>query len=260
MHIYFNFFGLQIPGYGLMLVTGVILANVIAFYLLHKYQMDTNDFIILEGYVFLGAILGAKGLYLWVSRKEIQWEHFFESDYFNALMQSGFVFYGGIIGGAAVMILAARIHHIPYEKYFQKFIFLIPLVHGFGRIGCYFAGCCYGKAYTGLLAVKFPENSLAPSGVSLFPVQLLESFFLFLLSFVIFIVYKEKETWCSVETYFLTYGILRFVLEFFRDDAQRGYFLAFSTSQWISIFLVIAVGLWKFMRSKKSREQKDLNK
>lgn len=252
MHMFFYVGDFKIPVYGLMIVLGVVIANLIAWYMLLKYQLDGNDFLILEGYIFLGAIIGSKGLYLWVSRDVIQWTRLLELEYFNTLMKGGFVFYGGIIGGILSMILGAKIHHISGKQYIQKLIFLIPLTHGFGRIGCFFAGCCYGTEYDGIFSVVFPENSMAPSGIPLFPVQLVEAIGLFILALITFFFCKKATSWRGLEIYLIGYGIFRFGLEFFRNDLERGFWGSLSTSQWISIFLVIGCLAW--MKLKKKAE------
>lgn len=239
MHLYFDLFGREVPSYGLMIVIGVITANMIALVMIRYKKLDVYDFIILEAYCFLGAFIGAKMLYLIVSYDEIDWSRLGQIDYFNQLMQGGFVFYGGLIGGLLFVYMAGRIHKIESKEYINNFIFLIPYIHGFGRIGCFCVGCCYGLPYSGIGAVKFPGNSFAPSNVSLFPIQLVEALFLFVIAFTDGYLLIRKEWKYTVETYLLSYGVLRFVLEYFRYDEARGYFMGITTSQWISIFIII---------------------
>lgn len=248
MHTFINLGRFIIPSYGLAIIIGIITANIIAFALVKSSKLDINDFIILEAYTFLGAILGAKILYLWVSRHQIDWSRILEIDYFNSLMQGGFVFYGGLIGGLLFVFAGGKIHKINTEIYARKFIFLIPYIHCFGRIGCFFAGCCYGMPYDGVLAVTFPANSLAPAGVKLFPVQLVEAFFLMLLAIGILILQLKTNTKYTIELYLIAYAVLRFVLEYFRYDEARGRFLMFFTSQWISIGLVVGVAVVTWLR------------
>lgn len=241
MCMYVQIGELTIPTYGLMILLGVLTANAIAFFILKKYALDGNDFIILEAYTIFGGFLGAKILYLLVSFRDIQWNHIFEMEYFNQIMQGGFVFYGGLIGGIAFVFLAGKIHHIDSIKYVRSLIFLIPWIHCFGRIGCHLAGCCYGRPYNGMLSVTYPQNALAPSGISLFPVQLIEAGMLCLIAIVIFLLQIFVKLQCTIELYILLYSCLRFVLEYFRYDAARGKLFFFFTSQWISIILFVAV-------------------
>lgn len=239
MHLYFSLFGHIIPSYGLMIAVGVILANLIALRLIKRNHDDLNDFIIIEAYIFGGAFIGAKLLYLIVFFDNIEWEHILDFEYFNSLMQGGFVFYGGLIGGLLFALLAGKIHKLPVKEYIIDYIFLIPFVHAFGRIGCFMAGCCYGIPYDGIGAVVFPEHSYALSGISLFPVQLVEAFLLLFISLLILYLHLFRNSKYTVETYSVLYGISRFILEYLRYDDFRGKLGIFTTSQWISILLCV---------------------
>lgn len=239
MHLYINLFGIAVPSYGFLIAMGVVFANIVAMFVLKKMKLDFNDFIILEAYCILGAFIGAKLLYFIVSFKDIDWERMMEPMYFNEMMQSGFVFYGGLIGGLFFVFIAGRLHKIDAEPYIRNFIFLIPFIHSFGRIGCFMAGCCYGKPYDGVGAVVFPEGIYAPAGIKLFPVQLLEASILMFIVLILLILQFKKNWFYTVETYLISYGISRIGLEYLRYDEIRGGLFGISTSQWISIFLII---------------------
>ncbi len=193
MHLYFDLGGRFIPGYGLMIISGIILANLIAFKILKKASLNINHFIILEAYSLLGDGLGAKALYLVTSFHQINWSKLRDIHYLNTLLQGGFVFFGGLIGALIFLIVAGHLHNIDYKKYLQKIVFLIPFAHAFGRIGCFMAGCYYGIPYNGFGHVVFPSNSFAPSGIPLFPVQLLEALCLFILTIIPFAVLKAQK-------------------------------------------------------------------
>lgn len=255
---YVKIAGFDIPGYSVMIILGLVLANIIGFYYRRNDKnTDANDLIICEAYTGLGAILGSKILYLWVSRNLIDWSRIFEMEYFNSLMKGGFVFYGGLIGGLIFFALGCCIHKIDGRYYINKFLFLIPFIHGFGRVGCFMAGCCYGVRYDGIFSVRFPENSYAPAGIGLFPVQLAEAVLLFAISALLFYISKKGKKVVSV--YFIVYGVERFIIEFFRFDEARGMWLWFSTSQWISIaFVVTGILIWLW--GKKHKNNLSFNK
>jgi phosphatidylglycerol:prolipoprotein diacylglycerol transferase len=105
---------------------------------------------------------------------------------------------------------------------------LVPsvlLFHVFGRLGCFFAGCCYGRETTWAIAIN-----------GLIPVQLIESGFNLLILMEILLFRPERERPGVLFPMYLTvYACGRFLLEFMRGDASRGAFLIFSTSQWISV-------------------------
>ena len=116
----------------------------------------------------------------------------------------------------------------------------ITLAHGLGRIGCFFAGCCYGVETDSIFGVKFPHLDH-----NVYPTQLYEAMFLIILTAILSLLafkYKNKYT---MPIYLASYGVFRFLIEFLRGD-DRGAFLfgIISPSQVFSIIcLVISVGL-----------------
>lgn len=252
MHIYILLFNHKVPAYGLLIVLGIVIANLIALlYVMKKYENDSlEDFLLLEAYTFFGAFVGAKILYLIISCKIISWSKMLDISYFSGIMQSGFVFYGGLIGGIFGLSLGGRIHGVDICSYLEHYVFLIPFIHCFGRIGCYEAGCCYGILYSGWGSVVFPENSFAPAGISLLPVQLIEAVFLMMLAVSILFLQIRIHWRYTTEVYLISYGIMRFVLEFFRFDQERGRWGIFSVSQVISLLLV-AGSILAFEKHKK---------
>ncbi len=256
MHVYFHIFGLSIPAYGTMIALGVLIANIIGLIIISKDKKDKYDFVLVESYAALGGFLGAKILYLIVSAKDIEWGRVFSDfDYFNTILRSGFVFYGGLIGGLLSVFLAGKVHKIDLKYYVIRLIFLIPLIHGFGRIGCFCAGCCYGVPYDGPLAVCFPHGSFAIPGVKLFPVQIVEAIFLILISLIVMFISLKLKSRFTVESYLILYAILRFILENYRYDEDRGIYFGLSTSQWISIFMVVASVVSIIIRISKAKNK-----
>lgn len=234
MQLFLTLGNFQIPTYGLMITLGLISANIIAYFIIKKDNLDANNFILIEAYTLLGGFVGAKLLYLVIEKNTIDWQRFFhDSSYFSTMMQGGFVFYGGLLGGLLCLALASKLHNINSITYVRRLIFLIPWIHGFGRIGCFLAGCCYGIPYTGLFAVHFPEGSLAPSHTTLFPIQIVEAFMLLLLAGILLLLCRKNFSH-TLPIYLICYAIIRFSLEYYRYDEARGRFLFFSTSQWIS--------------------------
>ena len=256
MHVYFHIFGKDIPAYGLMIVLGTLLANAIAAIIIKKEKREFDDVLLIEAYCILFGFLGAKLLYLLVTIKEIDWSRFFEPDYFASIMQGGFVFYGGLIGGLGGAVLASKIHKLDLAYYIKKCIFLIPFIHSFGRIGCFCAGCCYGIPYHGSCAVVFPEGSYAIPGVELFPVQLVESGCLMFIALFLFILVCLKKERFNVELYLILYAIVRFILEDYRYDEARGMYFGLSTSQWISVLMLIAAIISITIRTVLARKQR----
>lgn len=239
---------LSIPSYSLMIVLGLIVINLIGFVTVKRAKLQFDDFALLECWMVLGAVIGSKILYLLTVLDKIELSRLADQEYLSALLNSGFVFYGGVIGAFIALFPASRIHHIDFRPYIKSQLFLIPLAHGIGRIGCFLAGCCYGIPYSGPFSVTFPENSFGLAGVPLFPLQLVEAMLLFSISIVLYFCFCRKGRSGGVIFYAITYAVLRFVLEFFRGDGVRGSIYGLSTSQWISISIFILFSsalIWK---------------
>ena len=247
----------EIPMFGICIALGAIIANLAAIHQIKKSNLDINDFLIAECFAMLGAFVGAKLLYILVSYRSIDFSRLLEIDYFNDLMRSGFVFYGGLIGAGAALAIPKYLCRINLGPFLQKTVFAIPLAHGFGRIGCFFAGCCYGCPYHGIGAVHFSHSLIAPTDIPLFPVQIVEAVLLILLSFIIYKRYSCKERGqTGIEFYLVSYAVIRFFLEFLRFDyIERGSLHGLSTSQWISIMICIAVATAVFYRKKTHAAQ-----
>jgi len=258
MSMYLDFGLFKIPAYGTMIVTGAIIANLVVILLILKRdKKNVWDFIIIEGYGLLGGIIGSKLLYILININDIPWDRIGEPEVLAPLIGGGFVFYGGLILAVILVFLGGKIHKIDAWDYISNYAFAIPLAHGFGRIGCFLAGCCYGIPYDGSIAVVCPETSIiAPSGIPMFPVQIVETCCLFVISIVLFLFYWFRKTQFLLPMYFILYGIVRFILEYYRYDAYRGKFLSLYTSQWISIGMVVVGILWIIINLSRNRNKK----
>ena len=240
---YFNFWGRMLPCYGVMIGLGVLVSGAVGAVLIKKYRLSFDNFLLLYAYCFLCGMAGAKLFYLLQNVKSIDWNRISELEYLNSLMQGGFVFYGGLAGGAFGLWLAGRLHKIKISSYLLIIVPVIPTVHGFGRIGCYLSGCCYGIPYDGPLAVVYHNIPYGLCDVSLFPVQLAEAVCNFALAAVLFVfIWKRGKIIYSAFLYLGAYSVIRFTLEFFRyDDVQRGIVGILSVSQWISLGILAGV-------------------
>ena len=155
-------------------------------------------------------------------------------------MRGGFVFYGGLAGGILGLMVCKKICRISVWKYAETYIPCLPLVHAFGRIGCALTGCCYGIPYDGIGAIVYHHSIIAPNNTTLFPIQVVEAGadLLIVVSLLVYIFKKRKSQQNSILLYCTLYASVRFVLEFLRYDLDRGQFLWFSTSQWISLAVI----------------------
>lgn len=232
--------GFFTPWYGMFIGIGLLIGGGLACFLVWKAGKSVIEFYITMLYAFLFGMLGAKLLYLFVARDEIQWHMIGNKQYFTSLMRSGFVYYGGLIFGLLSLFLVKKIHKFDVFSFAGYALPCLPVIHGFGRIGCHLSGCCYGRPYEGLGAVTYTDSIAAPNGIPLFPVQLTEAVCNFVLAGILLLYSKKtKDINRVLYVYLMAYGVLRFVLEFLRyDSKERGYFGMFSTSQWISLVMV----------------------
>lgn len=227
-----------IHGYGFMIALGFLTAFTVAVTRAKKRGLDevaAGELTMLA--VVLGFI-GAKILYAVVNFKK-----FLETP-MQVLGSSGFVVYGGIITGIAAGIWYCHRKGIGFLQYLDLLIPEVAIAQGFGRIGCYLAGCCYGIVTDSRFSVVFPAGSMAPAGVPLIPTQLISAAGDFVIAAILLTAARRKGGLFSKNgsigaLYMILYSIGRFVIEFFRADA-RGTVGILSTSQFISIFFVLA--------------------
>ena len=203
----------------------------------------------------IGGMLGTRILYYIVEIPEILKDPSILWDFKN-----GYVVYGGIIGGILVGWLYCRIKKLKFLEYFDLMMPSIALAQGFGRIGCFLAGCCYGKETSGPLAVTYTNSDFAPNNVALIPTQIYSGFLDFAHFLLLLYVAKHKKADGQVAAcYLIFYSIGRFVIEFFRGDIERGSVGVLSTSQFISIFTTVAGIILLLTVVKKQKQEANIS-
>lgn len=237
--------GFTVYSYGFFVAIGFVSAVLYMSYALKKskYKIISQDQLYsLAIYLIIAAVIGARVLYELV-------ENFsgFIANPFDIfkVWQGGLVFYGGLITAVATFVFFAVKKKKNVLKLADLFAPAIALGHFFGRIGCFFAGCCYGKDCALPWSVEFNNpDTLAVKGVHIHPTQLYEAFGNLIIFFILALYNKNRNKHKAGNTlalYFLGYGILRFTVEFFRADYRGGEFLGLSVSQVFSIIL-FAIG------------------
>lgn len=240
MHPYLHVFGLSIPSFGVMMLLGILAVFALLYATRRRVPFTEDDLLTMAIYAIIGGFVGAKVLYWIVELDRIVADpHFILES-----LTSGFVFYGALIVGALAIWLFARRRRQPFLGYLDLVAPSFILAQGFGRIGCFLAGCCYGIPMDPPLGVAFSQSLAAPNGVPLFPVQLLEALLNAGLFFLLrAYTQRPRRPFSAVRLYLLLYASLRFFLEFLRYDAARGLFLGLSTSQWLSAALLLCCAL-----------------
>lgn len=237
--ILFELGPIKVHGYGLMIAIGVVLAFIIAEKRAPKKGLDEERIWPLGMWCALGGFLGAKVLYVIT-----EWKSLFAGKMEFRDILYGFVVYGGIIGGILAGYLYCKVKKTNFLKYFDIIMPSIALAQGFGRIGCFLAGCCYGKETDAWYGMEFNHSVYQDMiGVKVIPTQLVMSAANFVHFFLlVFIANKVKKDGVVAGCYLLFYSIGRFLIEFLRDD-PRGGVGVLSTSQFISLFIFAAGAL-----------------
>ncbi len=252
--ILFEIGPIKVYGYGLMIAIGVVLAFMVAEARAPKKKLDAERIWPLGIWCAVGGFLGAKLLYVITEFKSL----FYGSLGLRDVLY-GFVVYGGIIGGILAGFLYCKVKKLNFLKYFDIVMPSIALAQGFGRIGCFLAGCCYGRETDAWYGMEFNHSVYYNMiGVKVIPTQLIMSAanfaHFFLLVFIANKVFKVGKDGMVAGCYLLFYSIGRFLIEFLRDD-PRGGVGGLSTSQFISLFIFAAgVGMVLFFGLRKGKK------
>lgn len=226
-----------------MIALGVLCALLVAEKRAKNKKMDADFVFNLGIAVLVFGFLGAKLLFCIVELKSII------ASPKLILSGDGFVVYGGIIGGLLAAMIYCRMKKLSFLQYFDLLAPSVALAQGFGRIGCFLAGCCYGRETSSVIGIIFHNSDFAPNNVRLLPTQLFSSAGDFLIAAVLMIYARRtRDIGKTGSLYLMLYGVGRFVIEFFRDD-YRGSVGALSTSQFISL-IIFALGIALFSRNK----------
>ena len=235
--------------YGVLVALAFLAGLWMASRLATRAGLDPDAVTNLGIYCALSAIVGAK-LMMFIVDAPYYYQH--PGEIFSlATLQAGGVFYGGLIAALAVAWWYMRKTGLPLAKTADVFAPGIALGHGIGRLGCFSAGCCWGVPTHAPWAVRFTNpasNQLVgvPLGIPLHPTQLYEAFAEFLIfGILLWRVRKPHPAGAIISMYLVLYSAARFTVEFFRFHEQGNLWGGpLDTSQWISLALFAAGGIW----------------
>jgi len=185
-------------------------------------------------------------------------------------LRSGGVFYGGFIGGFLTLFFLIRFYKLSFWKVADALAPGLALGQAIGRQGCFAAGCCWGKPTDSIFGVHFTEQAHEFTGVPIYtdtggplhlhPTQLYESIIMLaVFGFLIYLHKKKKFDGQIFIAYAIIYGIVRFSIEFLRDDPRGDLFglttlTGLSTSQIISLIVAVAAIVFMFVRLKRANK------
>jgi len=254
---------LTIHTYGFMLAMGVALGLLFMYVQSKKYGLQAPVMLDMAFYTIIISLIGAK-LILFLGNISYYLRR--PSELFS-LARSGGVFQGGLAFGIIFALWYFRKHRIPTWKAADVIVPALALGHGFGRIGCFTAGCCYGRECSLPWGVTFQsEYASSLTGIPLdrvlHPTQLYESALNFLNFIVLFLILKKKKFDGQVfSLYIINYSIIRFFVEYFRGDHPDKAFLIHNPSPYLSLSLpqlfcvlglIGGVALFLVLRKRKS--------
>jgi len=240
--------------YGFFIAVGFLAGIFLATKEAKRLGEDHEKIMDLCFYVLIAAILGSRLFYVATS------PGMFLRDPVEILKiwNGGLVFYGGFIAALVTGVIFLKIKNIPVLKTADIMAPSIALAHFFGRIGCFFAGCCYGKYCDLPWAVTFNHSdSLAPTGIPLHPTQLYEALCnLGIFLFLFFCSKRKKYDGQIFWMYVLLYGITRSVIETFRGDFRGDYIFGnLSVSQVIGGLMAVISVVMLLIQSRRIKSK-----
>jgi phosphatidylglycerol:prolipoprotein diacylglycerol transferase len=276
----FRIAGFPVNTYGVLLALAFLAALFVSARLGERDGLARERIFDLGLWILLGGLVGSK-LLLMLAEPDYgsNWRNLLSIDF----LRSGGVWYGGFVGGLATAVFLARRYHMSFWKATDAFAPGVALGQSIGRQGCFAAGCCWGKPTTLAWGVHFTDAghqvTNVPTTVAqlsesqqsfwaqrlggfdapvhLHPTQLYESFAALLIFLFLVRLHRRKRfTGQIIASYAVLYGLLRFLVEFVRDDPRGDIaglttLTGLSTSQLISLLVVFGGLAFLFLRSRR---------
>jgi len=248
--ILFQKWGITIYTYGVCMAVAFLCGILISIRLARFLKIKSADVMDLSIVIVVSSLIGARILYIIVNLE------YFKKYPLETIMlhHGGLVYYGGLIGaiiGSGIFVYVKKLNFFDLADIMGV---AVPLGQGFGRIGCFFNGCCYGKLISPDYSGSWLLNLFQKWGCARIPTQLLSSLFAFLTFVVLYFLFKRRRYPGEIfSLYIIIYSVNRFLIEFLRGDDRGAYIMGFSVSQIISIALFIT-GSIMLLRLKKRNE------
>ena len=247
----------SLPTYGVLVAIGFLVGLYIAGRLAAKSGFDPEKITNLGVYIFLAAIVGAKAFMIL---------HNF--DYYVerpgqilslSSLQAGGVFYGGLLAAIGTAFWFTRKHALPPLATADTFAPALAIGHSIGRLGCFVAGCCWGKPSSLPWAVEFTDPVAhefvgVPLNIHLHPTQLYESFGTLAIGlFLLWYFSKPHKAGTVIAFYLVFYSSFRLGVEFLRAATERTFPMGgpLSSTQWVAAALVVA-GILLLLRQRST--------
>jgi phosphatidylglycerol:prolipoprotein diacylglycerol transferase len=238
---------LDIHTYGVFVALGFIVGLAVATRRARRAGIDPDRITDLGAWLIVAGMLGGKLFHI-----IFFWDDFLYGWRMDGVrsLREGFVFYGGFIVASLTAVAYTTVKKLSFFRVADIFAPSIALGHAFGRMGCFFNGCCYGKPCSLPWAVTFPPPHVM-AGIPVHPTEIYEALGNLAIFAGLSAVYRHKRADGQIWwLYILSYGILRFVVEFFRGDYTTYYFGVLTLGQLVAMVMiaVAAVALARLPR------------
>jgi phosphatidylglycerol:prolipoprotein diacylglycerol transferase len=275
---YTNF---SINTYGFLLAVAFLAGLLLMARLAARDGLDRQKVIDLGLWVLAASLIGSKALMV-IAEWDVTYRDNLREIFTLDFLRSGGVYYGGFIAAVIASVIAMRYYKLPWWRTADSFAPGIILGQAIGRLGCFSAGCCWGKPTTGWYGVHFSEKGHEVTGVptmvrylaetqrnvwaerladqggmlaqlKLHPTQLYEAGAALLILAVLLLIHRRRRFEGQVIlAYAMLYSVARFIIEYWRDD-PRGDLFGLSTSQFIAIILFVGALATYIYRLRKPR-------
>lgn len=235
MHpVLFSFGSIRLYSYGVLVAIGVWMAVLLLRTNAKQIFIGSSTVVDLAFVAIVSGFIGARVFYV------TQYWDYFRTSPLEVLKiwEGGIILYGGLIGGFVGFSIFVQAKRLPFLMLLDLFVPPLALAQGFGRVGCFLNGCCFGRSTRVPWGVSFPFLA-----GRVHPTQLYEAVFCFFLAVFLFFLWRRYLKAGAVAfSYFILYPLGRFVIEFVRGDHPK-VLLNLTLHQWISLVLVIATSL-----------------
>lgn len=252
---FFSIGGMTIHMYGFMIMVGAVVGYLYMSNAASKELSIPSDKIQnLAILIIVAAFVGGKLLFY----LEKPGYYFSSWDNMARNFRTGFVFYGSLLFALPTIVWYFRKEKFPLWPMLDRIAITGAIIHFFGRMGCFFAGCCYGLETDSPLGITFtdPGSQAKPLNTSLHPTQLYEATMILTILIVLVMLKRHKRLENRLIFVYVTlYAVGRSIIEIFRGDLARGFIIedVLSHSQFISILVVIAAMVAYFIGYKKNK-------
>jgi phosphatidylglycerol:prolipoprotein diacylglycerol transferase len=286
-----DIFGISIYSYGVLTAIGYLIGIWLITREAARAEIDPKIIIEMAFPILIWTVIGARLLYILTNIPSYIDMCKVQNDCFAIarVWEGGLVFYGGLIGGFSAAMYYIRKHKLNTFKVLDVLAIGMPIGHAIGRLGCFSAGCCYGHETDSLLGVSFPKNSIPfndqvlngtinltdTHSLNIHPTQLYEALGVSIIFLILWLFRSRKKFHGQIGLlYVILYSIERSIVEIFRGDGIRkhlfkyspesltdflglpkGSAILLSTSQFISLLIIIVASGFMIFLSKKAKNK-----